>query len=1209
MSLNAEFSAKITLRMTEDWILWDEQFQSKARRAAIWKYINPNPTPREARTRQSLAEALEPPEKPSLSEFDRSTTPGSSHQTRSTRTIRGIADLTPEETALWSTLLSAYNTDEKEHRNLIKSVTALEDWIRETVSSENLRRCCKASKNLDEWYKELKAHLGIDPIDRKAKARREYDETLAAPARKRLSTKKEVEDWIKRWDNAYVEAIDSGLDYLEKADMWFADATAALSRSYIDTWIFAYSSSHIQRVRENTIKPSEMLADLRYFMSSVAQEPLRGRAKGGAFGPADAEDSPIKKEQDQESQQPNQRGRDKSRGRGNRGRGSRGRYPRDHTPRGDRSNGYTHKRDLSNAEERSNLCDACCGFHPLARCFYINEAIRPERWHADSRITELIKQKMLGDESLADRSTYALKNSAILDSGATVHIFNDLSRFTRLTAAAPGDFLWAGTIPVAIDGYGSVDITVKGADSSPKKLRLHDVVYCEKFAANLVSFTRLRKRGLWWDTSPGNNCLRRSDHSFLCQLEEIHNQQVLEHRRLAEDAAMTVTTELPKNNPAPIPPQRNRYTTHTKRRPIQGDAERWHQRLGHPGPDVIPRLPNAVRGARLTFAERIPMHKCSSCAQGKMKRQVRRAPRESLALASPGDRLAIDLHDFKQGYAGFSSAMMITCRATGYTWDFYLTERTTGVLSPTLDDFFEMLLTQYGIKVKRIETDNELLRHPDITQSLSARGIIVEPSAANTQAQNGGAERIAGVIKTKARCMRIGANFPEALWPEITTCATYLYNRTPAASRGWKSPYELFHSRFRLGECSPLARPDLSHLRSYGCRAYAMTSDAQLGRQRKRKLAPRAWLGFLVGYTSSNSYRVWNPLRNEVFTIRDVVFDEHRHFDGSLPKLAEEIREMDLYDIQQRIDQLIKASENIKITQDADEEGDDIEEHADASTNVQRISSDPSYTKARFKPMPTPPQSPPAAFFTAVGVGGDDEDEGSPLGEESPKERTTHRISWKAAFLAGLRPRRRPDGNPHCWNWPDQPGKTLKGGYYPLGAAALCAAEGSPKREAQESNNLDVGPFASESSLHTAASNNLDVGEHASESLSIRNGSNNLVAMAARSASESSPIKKNWKGSNNLDAGGQNASESSPKKRRSLIGTHWKNLYPLPSYGQLAKHPYRDEFKEAEKSHLQGHKVAGSWEKVPRAHAAGHQILGCHWVYTYKLDKHGRLTK
>lgn len=68
-------------------------------------------------------------------------------------------------------------------------------------------------------------------------------------------------------------------------------------------------------------------------------------------------------------------------------------------------------------------------------------------------------------------------------------------------------------------------------------------------------------------------------------------------------------------------------------------------------------------------------------------------------------------------------------------------------------------------------------------------------------------------------------------------------------------------------------------------------------------------------------------------------------------------------------------------------------------------------------------------------------------------------------------------------------------------------------------------------------------------------------------------------------------------------------MRPLPSHGQLANHPYREEFREAEKSHLKGHEQAESWAKVLRREAKGHKILGCHWVYTYKLDKHGRLTK
>ena len=103
---------------------------------------------------------------------------------------------------------------------------------------------------------------------------------------------------------------------------------------------------------------------------------------------------------------------------------------------------------------------------------------------------------------------YPLKNSAILDSGTTIHIFNELSRFNEFRTADPGDFVWAGETKVPIQGYGNVDITVKapGARTNAKKiLRIRDVAYCQDFAANLVSLRQLHKMGIWWDNRPGYN--------------------------------------------------------------------------------------------------------------------------------------------------------------------------------------------------------------------------------------------------------------------------------------------------------------------------------------------------------------------------------------------------------------------------------------------------------------------------------------------------------------------------------------------------------------------------------------------------------------------------------------------------------------------------------------------------------------------------------
>jgi Reverse transcriptase (RNA-dependent DNA polymerase) len=42
---------------------------------------------------------------------------------------------------------------------------------------------------------------------------------------------------------------------------------------------------------------------------------------------------------------------------------------------------------------------------------------------------------------------------------------------------------------------------------------------------------------------------------------------------------------------------------------------------------------------------------------------------------------------------------------------------------------------------------------------------------------------------------------------------------------------------------------------------------------------------------------------------------------------------------------------------------------------------------------------------------------------------------------------------------------------------------------------------------------------------------------------------------------------------------------------------------------LQEHECIGSFKEVKRSDTTGKQVLGCMWVFTYKLDKHGFLVK
>jgi hypothetical protein len=230
--------------------------------------------------------------------------------------------------------------------------------------------------------------------------------------------------------------------------------------------------------------------------------------------------------------------------------------------------------------------------------------------------------------------------------------------------------------------------------------------------------------------------------------------------------------------------------------------------------------------------------------------------------------------------------MLIHDTYSGRSFPYFMT--THGEEKETLrvlKDFIRWICLRYNLKVNTIRSDNELGRRRTLNW-LRTQGITFEPLAPYTQAQNGTAERSGGVIIERARAMRIAANLPHDLWDEIVNCAVYLRDRTPRESNGWKSPYERFYTFLANGRSR---RPQLAHLKAYGCRAYAMTSDAQLKKKRLSKLDPRAHIGYLVGYDSTNIYRIWILYKGIVISTRDVIFDEKTFFDGKREDILEDL--------------------------------------------------------------------------------------------------------------------------------------------------------------------------------------------------------------------------------------------------------------------------------------------------------------------------------
>jgi len=64
--------------------------------------------------------------------------------------------------------------------------------------------------------------------------------------------------------------------------------------------------------------------------------------------------------------------------------------------------------------------------------------------------------------ALGTDTGYELQDSFILDSEVSLHVCNNQERFQEFQPASQNDCLLAGNATITIEGYGTVNMTLKG---------------------------------------------------------------------------------------------------------------------------------------------------------------------------------------------------------------------------------------------------------------------------------------------------------------------------------------------------------------------------------------------------------------------------------------------------------------------------------------------------------------------------------------------------------------------------------------------------------------------------------------------------------------------------------------------------------------------------------------------------------------------------
>ena len=178
-------------------------------------------------------------------------------------------------------------------------------------------------------------------------------------------------------------------------------------------------------------------------------------------------------------------------------------------------------------------------------------------------------------------------------------------------------------------------------------------------------------------------------------------------------------------------------------------------------------------------------------------------------------------------------------------------------------------------------------------------------------------------------------NVPNALWGEAVRHATYLINRVATRSLLGQTPYEALRNK----------KPNISHLKVFGCVCYARTEAAG-----RKKLDDRSRILVHLGTEpGSKAYRLLEPKSKRIVVSRDVYFEEEKQWSWSNEVGSEEGSfEVEILPL--------RSNERYLETQDISEDDESIDEVVDDADNEDeeesmepeprrssRVSAKPSY--------------------------------------------------------------------------------------------------------------------------------------------------------------------------------------------------------------------------------------------------------------------------
>ncbi|EED22755.1 hypothetical protein TSTA_062420 [Talaromyces stipitatus ATCC 10500] len=304
----------------------------------------------------------------------------------------------------------------------------------------------------------------------------------------------------------------------------------------------------------------------------------------------------------------------------------------------------------------------------------------------------------------------------------------------------------------------------------------------------------------------------------------------------------------------------------------------WHKRFGHVSSRAIEKLQEATEGA---IVMSVPSHnnegfkiKCETCELTTAKRQISRV---AMPLPTrPFQKIFVDIivMNLARNFDRY-----ILHAVDPLTKFHVLVTTTTKSVNFDLERLIEDIEHTFKCVIETIHVDGESsINGNDFKDYCKRKRKTLVTTVPDTPEQNGLSEKAGDIIATRARSMIIEANLPEGLWPEAARAAVHIMNRTPTKSLNYKTLYESVYGK----------KPYVGNLFLFGSKTYV-----RIDTKKSHKVAPRAQIGYLVGYEAHNIWLIWTtgPRGTKVIRARDVVFDETKRYDPEHPFAREIIRD------------------------------------------------------------------------------------------------------------------------------------------------------------------------------------------------------------------------------------------------------------------------------------------------------------------------------